>query len=333
MLTRVASVFRAVWRGVAGFLRSFRDLARRRFTIMLIPHSERKGVNFQLNAFVLTTVVAIVLLVVLGFFYYSTVYTGAARLAGDSSRDLQQTDEQLELVLTELSEVIRVAQVFDQTLEETLQRLELSNGPQDEQQRIGAGDLSEFSDLQEIAADELAEIRELQSIASMLQSSLEPLDRIRESIQSQKALLADLPNYWPVSGGRGRITRAFGPNIHPITNEWFLSKGVEITDSVGVPVVASANGKVTELGFDPSYGLYVWIRHKYGFRTRYSHMQTITVSEGEEVFQGQRIGTLGSSGTATEPYLDFQIWLGTDVVDPAAFLQISHAPMRVLSSR
>ncbi|TVQ39349.1 MAG: M23 family metallopeptidase [Spirochaetaceae bacterium] len=300
---------------------------------MLIPHSERKGVNFQLNAFVLAGMLAIVLLVVLGFFYYSTVYTGAARLAGDSSRDLQQTDQQLELVLAELAEVIRVAQVFDQTLDHTLERLELSNGPRDEETRVGAGDLSELSDLQEIAADELAEIRELQSIASMLESSLEPLDRIREAVKSQKALLADLPNYWPVSAGRGRITRHFGPNIHPITNEWFLSKGVEITDSVGVPVVASANGKVTELGFDPNYGLYVWIRHKYGFRTRYSHMQTITVSEGEEVFQGQRIGTLGSSGTATEPYLDFQIWLGTDVVDPAAFLQISHAPMRVLSGR
>lgn len=300
---------------------------------MLIPHSERKGVNFQLNAFVLAGIVATVLLVVLGFFYYSTIYTGTARLAGDRSRDLEATDRQLDVVLSELSEVIRVAQLFDQTLDHTLRRLDLANGNPDQESRIGVGDLSELRDLREIDPSEVSEIRELQEIAAMLESSVEPLSRVRDVIRSQKALLSDLPNFWPVSGGRGRITRDFGPNIHPITNEWFLANGVEITDSVGVPIVASANGKVTELGFDPNYGLYVWIRHKYGFRTRYSHMQTITVSEGEEVFQGQRIGTLGSSGTATEPYLDFQIWLGTDVVDPAAFLQISHAPMRVFSSR
>lgn len=333
MLSRVASGFRVLIRGVAALLGTCRSFARRRFTIMLIPHSERKGVNFQLNAFALAGMVAFVLLVVLGFFYYSTIYTGAARLAGDSGRDLEETDQKLEVVLAELSEVIRMAQVFDQTLAETLQRLDVAHNGPDEETRIGVGDLSELRDLQEIAADELAEIRQLQGVAAILESSVEPLAQIREAIQSQKTLLADIPNYWPLSGGRGRITRDFGPNIHPITNAWYLSKGVEITDSVGVPVVASANGKVTELGFDPNYGLYVWIRHKYGFRTRYSHLQTITVSEGEEVFQGRRIGTLGSSGTATEPYLDFQIWLGTDVVDPAAFLQVSHAPMRVLSSR
>ncbi|MFW6329546.1 MAG: M23 family metallopeptidase, partial [Alkalispirochaetaceae bacterium] len=49
-----------------------------------------------------------------------------------------------------------------------------------------------------------------------------------------------------------------------------------------------------------------------------------SVSEGDDVVQGQVIGTLGNTGISTGPHLDFQIWLGTDVVDPAAFLKISN---------
>jgi murein DD-endopeptidase MepM/ murein hydrolase activator NlpD len=116
----------------------------------------------------------------------------------------------------------------------------------------------------------------------------------------------------------------FGPNRHPINDQWYLHKGIDIADAVGVPIVAAANGKVTEVGVDPTgYGVYVWIDHKYGFRTRYSHLQRASVSEGQEVHQGETLGTLGNTGLSTGPHLDFIIVLGTDVVDPSAFLKIS----------
>lgn len=332
MLTRGAGIFRGFFRAVGSVFSRLAELTRRRFTIMLIPHSERKGLNFQLNAFVLAGIVAVLLLGMLGFFYYATIYTGNVRLASSRARDLESSEQQLDSLVNEIAEVLRVAQLFDQTLQQTAERLGTAREVASDGQRIGSGDLSEIRGIQEIEPGQLPEVRELQSVAALLGTSVEPLSQIRSLLQERKALLADLPNLWPVAGGRGRITRRFGPNIHPITNEWFLSRGVVITDSLGVPVVASANGKVTELGFDPNYGLYVWVRHKYGFRTRYSHLQTITVIEGQEVFQGQRIGTLGSSGVATSPNLDFQIWLGTDVVDPAAFLQIAHSPVRVRAS-
>ena len=64
--------------------------------------------------------------------------------------------------------------------------------------------------------------------------------------------------------------------------------------------MSSANGKVLETGYNPSgYGNFVLIRHKYGFRTRYAHLQNIYVSEGQEVVQGGIIGTLGNTGIST----------------------------------
>ncbi|MFP4300684.1 MAG: M23 family metallopeptidase [Spirochaetaceae bacterium] len=299
-------------------------LGRMKFTIMLIPHSERKVVNFHVNMVTILFVGALVLAVMGGFFYFSTMYTGSARLITERSEALERSEASLESVLDELAEVVKVADTFDQTLGQTLQDLDMGSLQEGESQLAGSGDLASFLDVRSVERDELRELQQLRTMATNLRASVEPLQNIREVLNSQQDLLGDIPNAWPMVAGRGRVTMEFGPNIHPVTGQWYLHKGFDIADSVGVPVVASANGKVVELGFDPGYGMYVWLRHKYGFRTRYSHLQNISVSEGEEVVQGAVLGTVGNTGISTGPHLDFQIWLGTDVVDPAAFLKISN---------
>ncbi|MFP4329482.1 MAG: peptidoglycan DD-metalloendopeptidase family protein [Spirochaetaceae bacterium] len=295
-----------------------------RFTVMLIPHSERKVINFHINMVTILFVGVIVVAVAGGFFYFSTMYTGSARMITEKSERLEQSEASLESVLDELAEVVKVAETFDLSLAQTLEELDIGSLEEGEQELASAGDLASFLDIRSVERDELRELQQLRSIAANLRASVEPLESIREVIHSQQDLLADIPNYWPLVAGRGRVTMEFGPNIHPVTSQWYLHKGFDIADSVGVPVVSSGNGKVVELGFDPGYGMYVWLRHKYGFRTRYSHLQSISVSEGDDVVQGQVIGTLGNTGISTGPHLDFQIWLGTDVVDPAAFLKISN---------
>ena len=296
---------------------------KQRFTVMFIPHTEKRVINFQINAVTIGALGILLVLLISGFFYLSTVFSGSSRLITEQAESLEQTEASLEAVLTELQDVVQVADLFDETLTGTIQSLGLSSSGSVTEDATG-GDLSAFLDVEEITPGELREIQELRALSQTMRSSIEPLNQIREVLQSQEDLLTDIPNFWPLAAGRGRVTMEFGPNIHPVTHQWYLHKGFDIADSVGVPVVASANGKVAELGVDPGYGLYVLIRHKYGFRTRYSHLQSITVSEGQDVIQGQRIGTLGNTGISTGPHLDFQIWLGTDVVDPSAFLKISN---------
>lgn len=312
-------------KAVKRFFSRIAKIGRMRFTIMLIPHSERKVVNFHVNMVTILFVGVLVLAVVGGFFYVSTLYTGSARVITEKSEALEQSEASLESVLDELSEVVKVAETFDDSLSATLEDLNLGQSVEEGENRLaGTGDLASFLNVSAVERDELRELQQLRSMATSLRSAVEPLESIREVLNSQQELLADIPNSWPLVAGRGRVTMEFGPNLHPVTAQWYLHKGFDIADSVGVPVVASANGKVVELGFDPGYGMYVWLRHKYGFRTRYSHLQSISVSEGAEVVQGEVLGTLGNTGISTGPHLDFQIWLGTDVVDPAAFLKISN---------
>ncbi len=298
---------------------------RQRFTVMLIPHSEQKVVNFQINTFSMVFLGMLIVVLLGGFFYLATAFSGSSRILTQQSEELESTEASLDAVREEVGDVIRVSKLFEESLSDTLQGLRI-DGPQGEDTAESAtGDLSAFLNLQEVSPDEVQEVQELRGLVSTLQASVDPLQQIRGVLDAQKELLGDIPHFWPVADGRGRVTMEFGPNIHPVTNQWYLHKGFDIYSSPGTPIVAAANGKVVELGVDPGgYGVYVWIRHKYGFKTRYSHLQRSLVSEGQEVLQGQTLGTVGNTGLSTGPHLDFQIWLGSEVVDPSAFLKISN---------
>jgi murein DD-endopeptidase MepM/ murein hydrolase activator NlpD len=295
-----------------------------RFTIMLIPHSDRNSVNFQVNVFTVILCVGVLFSVILGFFYLSTVHVGSTAIIDSQRSAIENSQASLDTVLEEVRHVLRNTHDFEEELVNTLSSLGLQRSDVSDSTSITRGDLSTFFDVQVIADGSSREVQELRALATTLSNTVSPLKELREVLETQQSLLADIPNYWPVENGKGRVTMEFGPNIHPFTRQWYLHKGIDIAGHPGIPIVASANGKVTEMGYDPGYGFYVFIRHKYGFRTRYSHLQNILVKEGQDVVQGERIGTMGNTGISTGTHLDFILMLGTDVVDPAVFLKISN---------
>ncbi len=309
-------------------------IARQRFTIMLIPHSERRVVNLQINAVAAVFFVVMFFVVLGSFFFVATVFTGSSRLVTEKSDALRTTEASLDSVLDEVSHVIQLSRTFESTLHSTLAGLNLQTGDRLARDVSATGDLSEFLDLQEVDADTVREVYELQRLAGVLRDSVDPLTGIKDILETQRRFLSDIPNAWPLMGGRGIVMMEWGPNIHPFTGQWYMHDGIDIADMTGAPVAASANGKVSEIGSDPlGYGNYIWIRHKYGFRTRYAHLNTVEVTEGEDVFQGQRIGTVGDTGMATGPHLHFELWLGTDVLDPAHFLKVQNTFNRRLPNQ
>lgn len=79
-------------------------------------------------------------------------------------------------------------------------------------------------------------------------------------------------------------------------------------NDLGDPVVASAAGTVTvvaNLG-NTSYGRYVVINHGSGWTTYYAHLNSQSVSVGQSVSRGQRIGTVGSTGGSSGPHLHYE---------------------------
>src|SRR5690606_9084293 len=105
---------------------------------------------------------------------------------------------------------------------------------------------------------------------------------------------------WPV---RGDIVRPFGQVGVSERNN-----GVHIGAVAGSPVVASSAGRVGYVGSDqPGLGLAVIIIHRDGWRTVYAHLGSAMVEFGDEVRQGQEIGTVGLTAGDGRPSISFEI--------------------------
>jgi len=94
--------------------------------------------------------------------------------------------------------------------------------------------------------------------------------------------------------------------------------GVDIAAPPGTPVVAPADGVVAIAENDLYYtGGTILLDHGHGLTSVYSHLQDVSVVAGQRVRQGDTIGTVGASGRATGPHLDWRINWFEERLDPA----------------
>ena len=92
----------------------------------------------------------------------------------------------------------------------------------------------------------------------------------------------------------------------------------------GAEVVATANGTVRRVAYERyNLGNVIEIEHKYGFVTRYGHLDRVLVEAGQTVQRGQLIGLMGSTGRSTGPHVHYEISIGGQLRNPEEFLTIS----------
>jgi len=131
----------------------------------------------------------------------------------------------------------------------------------------------------------------------------------------------------PVGGG---ISQGFGPASGQYG--YTFHNGTDFTGPVGTPIVAAATGTVITAQSGGPYGNHVMITHLIDgqvYTTVYAHMNSLSVSAGQRVSQGQQIGTLGNTGNSSGPHLHFEIHVGgyqfsasgpANTVNPLAYL-------------
>ena len=88
----------------------------------------------------------------------------------------------------------------------------------------------------------------------------------------------------------------------------------------GTPIQAAAAGTVAIAGPEGGYGNYTCIDHGGGLSTCYAHQESIAVSVGEHVSQGQVIGISDCTGLCFGPHLHFEVRINGQVVDPMGYL-------------
>lgn len=106
-----------------------------------------------------------------------------------------------------------------------------------------------------------------------------------------------------------------GSFIWPVPNYTYVSRwmssghrGADICAAYGTTIIASDSGTVIAAGWHYSYGNYVEIDHGNGYKTLYAHMSAISVTQGQAVSQGDKIGEVGSTGNSTGNHCHFEMF-------------------------
>lgn len=119
---------------------------------------------------------------------------------------------------------------------------------------------------------------------------------------------------WPT---QGTVTR----NFNPAGKGKAQNDGINIAAAKGAPVVAANNGVVAHAGNQlRGFGNVVLVKHDNGTMTVYAHLDKVSVKKGDMVGAGQRLGTVGQTGTVKDPQLHFEIRKGRKPIDPNKFL-------------
>ena len=117
-----------------------------------------------------------------------------------------------------------------------------------------------------------------------------------------------------------RISSKFSnARLHPIKKIVRAHHGVDYAAPSGTPVYSVGDGVVTARAWDnKGGGNYIKIKHNSTYTTEYMHLRGFAkgINVGTHVSQGQLIGYVGMTGTATGPHLDYRVFKNGTAIDP-----------------
>lgn len=254
------------------------------------------------------------------FWSYFVNYQSIEKSFDDSQKTVQEQRTQLlsfaSKIKTLQKDILRIRD-FDSKLRVMI------NIDQDRQggTSLGGAESSDFTDSylpthrQELLA------RKMHNFLHQLNTEAR-LEEIRQQdlmqvIRSNKELWASTPSIWPTQGW---ISSQFGYRSSPFTMQREFHKGLDISAPTGTPIYAPAKGKVTFSGRDGGYGIALNLDHGTGIMTRYAHLHSLAVKNGQNVTRGQLVAYVGNSGRSTGPHLHYEVRLNGVPVNPMRYI-------------
>ena len=307
----------------------FHSFGTSHFTVMLIPHSEKKIFSFQINNYIIMSFMGVLTLSLLGIWYhYQTRQSLLADLNQVIEADASYWEKQ-----KKLSKLIEDSEFYFDNLNHELKDIFNIIGKKNNSSRPRQDEslLSKILKEQDRAFFKKHNIehvlpkslRSLISLEEDMDHSLRQFDEIKETLEARKKVLGYIPNKWPIHRGQGYKTSAYGKRRSPFNRDKYeFHTGVDIGAPPRTPIVASGDGWVRFSGTKHGYGKVVIIRHKYGYETLYAHNYKNLVKVRQKVKKGQKIALLGNTGRSTGYHIHFEIRIDGVALDPWPFITV-----------
>jgi len=99
-----------------------------------------------------------------------------------------------------------------------------------------------------------------------------------------------------------------------------VHKGIDIAAVNGQAIFATGDGIITFAGPKGSMGKMIVIDHGHGMATRYGHLKTLSMKQGDNLKRGEVIGFIGTSGRTTGPHLHYEVLVNGIPVKPRTYI-------------
>jgi len=179
-------------------------------------------------------------------------------------------------------------------------------------------EVKNFIDLNTIEDENIQKIHyALDRLKYELSQEDKSIQQLFKYLKEKNIKLSCTPSIIPAEGW---ISSGFGYRRDPFTGRKRFHPGIDISNRIGTPVVAPADGIVIFTGRKGGYGKCIIISHGYGITTRYGHLHKIFVKVGQKVQRGDIIGEIGSTGRSTGPHLHYEVRLYNKPVNPLNYI-------------
>ena len=284
-----------------------------RITVMFIPHSEKKIVNFHISIFAIS---AVCILFITTVTITSILIINHSSTIKEVSKLKQYGSDYKVQIKRYQSEIAYLYSIFQKFKPEVSELYGLM--PEGDAESLWAkGGAPDTQVSNEDSSSPPMEILNLQEMENELKITKNVLVKIKRFVEYRRKVLENTPSIWPVDGF---VVSRFGRKNVGNSYEKANRHGIEIEAFPGMEIRATAPGKVSDIFWDPDLGLTISIRHKYGFITSYSHCQRVSVTKDQMISKNEVIGYVGKTGKTSNYICFYQIMIGTEFVDPLPYL-------------
>lgn len=285
-----------------------------KITIMFIPHSEKKIINFHVSVFSIAFFIGFVSLTIIVTSIFIAKHSSTIKEISILKSYGTNSELQKQTYKDEINKLYAIFQAFKPEITYLYYSLTPDNNA-NSLWAMGGVPNQEPTNGESKYSPPIEELS-IQEIERELKTTKDLMVDIKNFLKHRKKIIENTPSIWP---SKGYIVSRYGKRS-PYTFKPEFYDGIDIETFPGMEIVSTAPGVVENVYWDSTLGLTIIIKHKYGFITSYSHCQRVSVEAGQQVSKGEVIGYVGKTGKTIKYVCHYQIKIGTKFVDPVPYI-------------
>ncbi len=297
------------------------------FTVMIIPHTEQGPKSIKIPILLIRFISTAFIL----FLMYAFLWTYNYTLLKNQYDSLKITMDKNQVIIDAYSkDYLTINQDIKSLKEKMIEMQDLEGKIRAEYgfdptksyfSKQNQDALTALQEKDKVIASTL-KVEETKETVELLKEAVpekkESLNELIKLIEDKNETLSSVPSIYPTVG---RFTSRFGYRKDPFTRRTKFHDGLDIANTYGTPLYATADGVVTFSGKRSGYGNVIQINHGNGYETVYGHNSKNIVKARDFVKKGQLIGYMGSSGRSTGPHLHYEVRINGKPVNPINYLK------------